>query len=105
MSEQEITTFSFFQQHGVYMLQNGIITSDKYMAYVRYMVYLDFKAQGETHERAIIKSAGRNKCTIHSIYRAIKFMTDPEWRRERQKYRRRSRKRKQVLPTRANAQP
>ncbi len=98
-AEGKPTIYQFFEEHGVYMIDNGIITADKFMAYIRYKVYLDFLAQGNSHEQAVIKASARNKCTPWSIWRSIKLMTDPQWRRENSSFRKKKGKvRNHTLP-------
>lgn len=69
-----MTRFEWFEAgHGLEGVELGIVRPDIFMKYIRYKVYLDFKAQGLDNSVAIALTAERNKCEITSIYRAITF--------------------------------
>ena len=71
-----MTRFEWFQCCGAEGVEHGAVGADVYAMYIRYLVYLDFKSQGNDNATSITLTAERNNCSDRTIYRAIEYFDE-----------------------------
>lgn len=73
-----MTRFEWFSLgHAKIPLELGILSSDDFGFYIKYCVFLDFKAQGNDKTTAITLTSDRFRCSERSVYRAISYFDEP----------------------------
>jgi len=68
-----MTRFDWFRCCGAEGVELGGVHEKVYARFIRYSVYLDFKAQGHNNSTSITLAADRIGCDDRTIYRAIEF--------------------------------
>lgn len=72
-----MTRFEWFSLgHAKIPLELGILNPDDFGYYIRYCVFLDFIAQGNTKTTAITLTAERFRCSERGVYRAISYFDE-----------------------------
>jgi len=74
-----MTRLEFLKNYGSIGAECGCISPDVFMKYIRYMCYLDFKANGKAHQEAMQLTCDEHKLenTI-TIWRDIRFFQEGE---------------------------